>query len=137
MFNDKATSKEIIDMFYEKEARDGIADNVVKQSITVRVETPYAAMLNALSRRFGHTRGGITQHMLEAETLKMFEALTDKDQELLAKEADDETTKLMLDAGHQIKSSNSAGNFENEWSEWRSHVATRKAFKRMSEKSED
>lgn len=138
MFNEKSDGKGLVELFYQVEEDEMAKTDVsLKQSISVRVETSHATMLNALSKRFGQSRSSIIQHLVEAEAVKMFNALTDSDKEKLALEADEETTKLMLDAGHQIKSSNAAGNFENEWSDWRSHFRTRQILeKRAQEEGE-
>lgn len=135
MINNKLSAAELIEMFYDKEIEEDVNASVVKQSLTARPETPYATMLNALARRFGQTRGSIIQHIIEAETLKMFNALSEKDKKALAEEADLETTKIMLELGHSITSVGLGGKFENEWSEWRSHVATLDYFKK--EKDEE
>ena len=130
MFNPQMDGKELIEQFYYDEKQKALEDEslIVNQAVTVRFNVAHACMLSALSRRFGETRASIMKRLIEAETVKMFDALSDKDKQVLALEADKEMTSFMLDAGHTISSAGIEGSFENEWSEWRGHLKMHEFF---------
>lgn len=134
MFKSNVDAKALVEMFYQSENdRDG----VVNQSVTVRMDVAHACMLNAMSRRFGQSRASIMKHLIETETVKMFDHLSPQDKEALATEADKEMTEIMLQSGHRIETVCAAGSFKDEWSEWRSHLKTQEYLeKKMEEDGE-
>jgi hypothetical protein len=134
MFESNVDAKVLVEKFYQSENdRDG----VVNQSVTVRMDVAHACMLNAMSRRFNQSRTSIMKHIIEAETVKMFELLSPQDKEALAIEADEEMTAHMLQSGHSITSAGIAGHFENEWSEWRAHLRTSEYLEKKSSEGEE
>lgn len=99
------------------------------QTVTSKFDTPYVSMLDAIAEMYGETRTAILKKIIETGTVQLFESFEPQAQSKLAQIADKKMTDFMLSKGHKIKSINALGTFENEWCEWRSHIADSDFFK--------
>jgi len=103
------------------------------QAITTKFDTPFVCMIDSIAETFGETRTALLQTIIEEGITQLFDSIDSSYHDELAAKADEKTTQYMLSKGHSIKSTNSAGSFENEWSYWRERVALPARLAQMSE----
>ena len=93
--------------------------NVEIQAVTVKFDTPYVSMAEAIAEKFGEARISILKKVIEQGISELFFSFDDSYREELAELADKKTTSFMLSKGASCSSMSHLGNLEDEWTEWR------------------
>ena len=91
-------SKNLINTLYLYEDEPLLKETSTTK-ITVRAPFDVVAMFTCLSARFDINRFDLIEPVLKEAVQDMFLSLTPSDQEIIAKQADDETVNLMKKAG--------------------------------------
>lgn len=89
------------------------------QTITTKFDTPSVSMAEAISERFGEARITVLRNVIEQGVKDLFLSFDEKTRKELASVADEKTTAYMLSKGAEITTIHGAGEFDNEWSDWR------------------
>jgi hypothetical protein len=119
-------SRRIVQDFYSDE-ENGAHHEVFNMKFTAAGSISDITMLDAIAARFNTTRSALVSEILHGSVLEMYFALSLKDKELLSRDADLETTRILTKKGVTQEYSGAGlarGETTNEDMNWRGYYAS-------------
>jgi hypothetical protein len=118
-------SRRIVQDFYSDE-ENGAEHEAFNMKFTAAGTISDVTMLDAIAARFNTTRSALVSEILHGSVLEMYFALSLKDKELLSRDADLETTRILTKKGVTQEYTGAGlprGETTNEDMNWRGYYA--------------